>query len=311
MRTVLFYRHIRKFHGGHLKVWDYFNHVRASPYFTPRIGFSPKTRWDENNPWNGEREYVVEDPHETRPDVFFLAGRDWVMADQHPARDPGIPVINFLQHVRHVDPKSPRHEFIGRRAIRICVSEVVADAVREAGLAEGPVIAIPNSVDLNSLPVPGRRDQDIDLLIAALKQPERGRELEKRLLATGRQVVLLSRRLPRAEYLDLVLRARVTVFLPNESEGFYLPPLEGMAMGTLVICPEHHGERAVYRHGQNCLRPAYTGSDLAAAAEAALALDPSQAQAMRASARQTAESHSLEDERQAFHEILHNVDELW
>ncbi len=311
MRTVLFYRHFRKFHGGHLKVWDYFNHVRASARFTPLIGFSPKSWWNESNPWNGASEYVVEDPYETRPDVFFLAGRDWVMADQHPDRDPRIPVINFLQHVRHADPNSSRYEFLPRKAIRICDSEVVADAVRETGLTEGPVIVIPTAVDLDSLSAPGEKDQDIDVLIAALKKPELGQELERRLVENGRRVLLLSALLPQSEYLDLVRRARVTVFLPNESEGFYLPPLEGMAMGTLIVCPEHHGDHSVYVDGENCFRPAYAIPDLAAAAESALALDPSKVESMRANARRAAEAHGLGVERRAFHEILHNLGDLW
>jgi hypothetical protein len=44
MRTVLFYRRYRRFHGGHLKVWDYFSHVLASPEFTPRIEFSLRSK---------------------------------------------------------------------------------------------------------------------------------------------------------------------------------------------------------------------------------------------------------------------------
>jgi len=43
MRTVLFFRHFRKFRGGQQKVWDYFNHVLASSGFTPRIAFSPES----------------------------------------------------------------------------------------------------------------------------------------------------------------------------------------------------------------------------------------------------------------------------
>ena len=31
MKTVLFHREFLRFQGGHLKVWQYFNHVRSSP----------------------------------------------------------------------------------------------------------------------------------------------------------------------------------------------------------------------------------------------------------------------------------------
>ena len=105
--------------------------------------------------------------------------------------------------------------------------------------------------------------------------------------------------------------ARTTVFLPNEAEGFYVPPLEGMALGTLIVCPIHKGDNSIYFPGQNCFRPAYTLTELTRAAELALALPPDQAQQMRANARKTAEAHDLLLERQAFLDVLHNIDELW
>ena len=187
MRTVLFYRNFKKFHGGHLKIWEYFNHVLSSPDFTPRIGFSPKTRWDESNPWWEAREYVVDDWDAVRPDIFFVAGRDWARLDQHPRADDGIPVVNLLQHVRHADPEGNRYEFLSRRAVRLCVSEVVADAVRATGVAQGPVMAIPISIDLSELPFAPASGRDIDVLIAGLKQPDLARELAARLSEDGRR----------------------------------------------------------------------------------------------------------------------------
>jgi len=311
MRTVLFYRDFRKFHGGHLKVWDNFNHVRASPEFEPRIAFTDTSVWTDENPWLVARDYVVESAAEVRPDVFFVAGRDWLRMDEHPAAGDEVPVINFVQHVRHADPQSNRYEFLTRKAIRVCVSEVVADAVRATGIAEGPIFANPNSVDLEELSAVPGRERDIDVLVAGLKQPELGAELSERLHGGGRRIELLSELRPRSQYLNLIARARVTVFLPNEAEGFYLPPLEGMAVGTLVVCPEHDGEHAIYNPPHNCLRPAYAINDVAAAAEAALDLDAEAAESMVGAAHQTAEEHSLAAERRRFLDILHRVDELW
>ncbi len=312
MRTVLFYRKIRKFHGGHLKVWDYFSHVLASPEFTPRIEFSPRTNWDHTNPWWNARDYIVDSGRSVHPDVFFVAGRDWLMMDQHPdAGADDIPVVNLVQHVRHADPNSNRFEFLSRKAIRICVSEEVAQALRETGLTEGPLIVIPIGLDLEILPASDAAKHDIDVLIAALKQPDLGEELGRRLKKPGRRVEVLSNLLPRSEFLSRIKQARTTVFLPNEAEGFHLPPLEGMALGTLVVCPIHAGERSFYLPGHNCFRPNYTIAELAQAAESALALPPDQARQIRANARQTAEMHSLLRERQAFFDVLNNLDQLW
>ena len=39
-------------------------------------------------------------------------------------------------------------------------------------------------------------------------------------------------------------RGRLVVLLPLAEEGFYLPALEAMAMGCVVICPDCVGNRA-------------------------------------------------------------------
>jgi hypothetical protein len=311
MRTVLFCRGYRRFHGGHLKVWDYFNHVLASPSFTAKIEFSPRAHWDRTNPWWNAREHIVDSARSVHPDVFFVAGRDWLRMDRHPEAGADIPVVNLVQHVRHADPNGNRFEFLSRKAIRICVSEEVAQALRETGLTRGPLIVIPNGLDLESLPATNAATRDVDVLIIALKQPGLGEELERRLKHPGRRIDVLSERLFRPEFLSCIQGAQTTVFLPNKTEGFYLPALEGMALGTLVVCPDCIGNRSFCLPDYNSFRPNYTISELTRATESALALAPDQAQRIRENARQTAERHSLLRERQAFLEVLHNIDQLW
>ena len=310
-RKVLFYRDFRKFHGGHLKVWDYFNHTREAPGFEPVIGFSERTIWGEANPWAAVPDLVADDYDAVRPDLFFVAGRDWHRMDAHPTAGPDLPVINLVQSVRHADPEGTRFEFLGRPAIRICVSEVIAEAVRQTGLVAEPLFAIPNGIDVQHLEGGDPSEAEVDVLLAGLKQPERTRDLAGRLEREGLRVKAFTDLVPRGEFTEAIRRATVTVFLPLPTEGFYLPPLEGMALGTIVICPEHSGERSIYRHGENCFRPPYDDDALVAAVHEALALDEPARGRMRAAARLTAEEHSLDAERAAFGEVLAQVDELW
>ena len=310
-RTVLFYRNFRKFRGGHLKVWDYFNHVLAAAEFTPRIFFSPRSSWDDTNPWGSTRDYVVDSWSDVHPDVFFVAGRDWGMVDEHPDAGPDIPVINLIQHVRHADPNSTRFQFLTRKAIRICVSEEVRQALEGTGLTQGPLVVIPNGLDLEPLLATDGVEDDVEVLVVALKRPEIGEELETRLRRPDRRVEVLSGHLARPQFLERIRRARTTVFLPNETEGFYLPALEGMALGTLVVCPDCIGNRSFCLPGRNSFRPDYGTDELVRATEEALALSPEQANRMRADARRTAEAHSLLREREAFLDLLRNVDALW
>ncbi|MDQ3695838.1 MAG: glycosyltransferase family 1 protein [Chloroflexota bacterium] len=311
MRTVLFHANLRNFRGAHLKLWDYFNHVLAAPGFTPRISFTAKTRWDASNPWLNARDYVVDNPNTVDVGLFFLGGRRWEQAERHPNWGPGTPVISFVQHVHHADPANERFPYLSRPAVRICVAEEVGTALRATGVVRGPVIVIPNGIDLGDVIPPTAVEPEVDVLIAALKRPEIGVRLRQRLEREGRRVRLLTERLHRSEYLRRLQHARVTVFLPNDTEGFYLPALEGLAAGTLVVCPDCIGNRGFCRPDSTAFVPSFALDDLVAATESALALPDEEAGRIRANALITAEEYSVERERAAFHNVLANIDRLW
>lgn len=310
MRTVLFFRRYRSFHGGHLKVWDYFTHVLATPGFDARIGFDARSTWDAGNPWRAAPRYVVDAWRDVRPDLFFVAGRDWQLLDRHPDADRGLPVLNLIQHVRHAEEDHPKTQFLSRRAIRICVADEVADALHATGRVEGPVVVIPNGIDVGDASV-AEEPREVDLLIAGLKQPALAATLAQRLAAPGRRLDVLTEPLPRPDFLARLGRARTTVFLPNETEGFYLPALEGLALGTLVVCPDCVGNRSYLQTGGNGFRPAYRADAIVEAAGAALALTGADRDRLLAGARETARGYGLERERAAFQTLLGRLHELW
>ena len=88
-KVVLFYRDFRRFSGGNLKIWDYFNHVAHSPQHVPRIWFSKETVWDESNPWLRERSFVVESDTQPSADILFLGGNRRPLLISYPARRSG------------------------------------------------------------------------------------------------------------------------------------------------------------------------------------------------------------------------------
>jgi glycosyltransferase involved in cell wall biosynthesis len=96
-----------------------------------------------------------------------------------------------------------------------------------------------------------------------------------------------------------------------EQEGFFLPALEAMALGSIVVCPDVGGNRTFCRDGINCFLPQYEEGAIAAAASQALHLPQKQAEEMIRNGLQTAREHSLESERKAYHQILENIDTLW
>jgi hypothetical protein len=308
-KRVLFVRRFRGLTGGHVKVRDYFGHVGASGTHDARIWFTRDSSWAEGNPWHDATDRVVASPGDARPDVMFLAGLDWTLVNGCVGRD--VPVVNLVQHVRHADPHDPRRPFLARRAVRICVSAEVAEAI-SAVRPRGPVIAIPNGLDLAGLPGPRTpAERDTDVLVAGAKQPDLARRIAERLRAPGRRVVLLDGRVPRSLFLAWLARTRVAVLLPNPREGFYLPALESMALGAATVVPDCVGNRGYCLDGVSALVPAATEEALSGAAERALRMDAEENARLAAGARAIVAEHSAERERRAFLDVLADLDNLW
>ena len=310
MRLVLFHRKYRRFHGGHLKVWHYFNHVLAAPGFDARVHFDISSAWDESNPWIETPDRVIDSVDGLNPDVLFVAGRDWQRLDEYGLLDRGIPILNFIQHVRHAADWSVQSDYLERKAIRLCVSQEVADAVEAAGSC-GPTVVIPNGVDVPIVDAELPDLRPVDLLIAGLKQPGLAARAAERLAEPGRSIKVLTEHVSRDEFLDLMRGARVTLFLPNEEEGFYLPALEGMALGTIVVCPDCVGNRSFCLPGVNAFRPTFRFDALMLDADRALTLEASAAETLRRGGVETARNHSLDAERTRFHHVLADLDALW
>jgi hypothetical protein len=278
------------------------------------VRFTEDSTWDATNPWNAAREHVLGGDEEVDFDVLFLSGIDWRGMIPIEERDEyRRPIINLVQHVWHACPNDPlnRHRFLPHKAIRICVSPQIATAITRTGRVRGPVFTIPDGLDLGAVTeMAGAPARDIDLLVAANKRPELGRSVAARLRGEGRTVELVDERIPRPELVRLMGRARVSVLVPNPKEGFYLPALEGMAVGTVVVCPDCIGNRSFCLPGENCFRPEYDEDRIVEAAAAALREEPGLDE-LRARALATARAHDIADERSAFLEILDRVDQLW
>ena len=309
-KLVLFHRNFTGFTGGHLKVWHYFSHVLSSPAHDARIAFTTESKWDNTNPWFPvARQQAPWEPH--KADILFLAGLDWRGLPEEDRPDFPKPIINLIQHPRHADKDSELRGFLRNRAIRICVSEEVAADIQATGEVNGPVLTIPNGIDLSASAQKPFEERTIDLLICGMKAPELARKLARSIKAPKRKVQCLTEQMPRSEYLARISDARVAVFLPRPVEGFYLPALEGMACGAVVVCPDCEGNRGFCIDGTNCFRPPQDEEEIRAATLRALALSEMEQDEMQEHARKTVQQHSLESERASFLNILERVDELW
>jgi hypothetical protein len=304
VRDLWFRRDFLGYSGGHGKVFDYFMHARAHPAVRPRIHFT-EASIATGNPWLA---HGVETEPCWNPSVapaLFLGGMDWAAV---PHDDPARPVINLVQHVRHADPAQPLRAFLRRRAIRICVSAPVADAIRSTGEVDGPVFVIDAGLELPAFAAPAARPRR-SVFIAAAKQPALGQALAERLRADGREVDLCIEWTGRAEFIARLAAAERAVMLPFATEGFFLPGLEAMALGCAAVVPDCVGNRAYLEPGGNALSPRLELEALVAAVD--LLDDDALRLRVAAAGVATASRFTLDAERRAFHAILDRLDALW
>lgn len=303
MKRVLFHRQFHGYSGGHGKIWDYVGHVDAHPGFQAATFLTPDST-PSGNPWAAPGVRLVPSWRPREHDLLFLGGLDWLAG----TGDPRQPVLNLVQGLRHADADDARRAFLARPAIRICVSQAIADALQATGEVNGPVHVIPAGL---ALPAPAPRPPAgaVRVVIAGSKAPGLAAEVAAGLAGGPLQVDCLPDALTRAEFLQRLSRADIAVLLPHAREGFFLPGLEAMALGTAVVMPDAGGNREYAQAGHNALMPA---RDPAAIVAAVLSLADAEARQARVSAgHATAAQFTLGRERSAFHAILDRLDQEW
>jgi len=305
---VLFHRDFLGYTGGHQKVADYFSHLQKSAGYKVNIAFSARTVWDASNPWFPKSQQAVVPFSPAAADALFLAGLDW-KEYLRLGVDPNKPVVNLIQHVRHGDPSQNVYPFLKQKAVRICVSQQVADAI--AGKANGPVHVIANAHEVPNIV----SLKTIELLVVGGKRSALARQLGRVFQAEipAADLCVLDQFVSREALLAKMAAARVVLLLPNETEGFYLPALEVMQLADVTVVPDCVGNRDFCQDGVNCLRPEYTFEALLLATRQALTLlgDKEVCVAMRRRAQQTVAQHSLASERAQFLKIMDNLDQVW
>lgn len=308
MRRMLFHRDYHGYTGGHGKIRDYLDHVQAHPGWSAAVYLSPSSDRAAGNPF-------LDAPGLTglwtpqAADALLLGGMDWTALPPASA-SPDQPIVNLVQHVRHADPALPLRGFLSRRAIRVCVSTAVADAIAATGEVNGPIRVIPAAVDGAMLAALGGRTSGDGVFIDAVKQPRLGAAIAVELARFGVQADLHAARLPRADYLGAMAAAAVVVALPDPLEGFYLPGLEALALGRALVQYDCVGSRDYLRDGDNALVPT---REVSAIAGAALRLHADAALRTRlcAAGRATAARFDLAGERAGVHDLLDGLDDLW
>lgn len=320
-RTVWFHRQYARLTGGHVKHAHYYEHVARLPGHARRIVFGGKPANDRlahelATLWPTASNERVEVWHPGGRDILFLAGTDWRYFTQAGLHGSAIPRINLIQHVRHAHAGSELHGYLEQRAVRICVSEEVAQAIHATGRVNGPVFAIPNGTECRASQIDCRGAVGFDerpetVVIVGYKRRDLAAALSRLLDEAEIPHLTLDSLINRDAFLGLLERTRVAVCLPRSEEGFYLPALEAMAAGCTVVTLDCVGNRGFCRHEHNCLVAEDDPESLARATMKAVGVAVSDRHRLHTNAAETVRAHSLEAERQRFHALLLDIDRIW
>ena len=321
-RTVWFYREYKGLFGGHVKHSHYFDHVPRMPGFAPRITFGGEPSNESHvrerrRLWPTGENGAATRWEPGRRDVLFLAGVDWRYLTESGLEALANPRINLVQHVRHAHEGTELYHYLAQKAVRICVSQEVADAISATGRTNGPVLTIPNGIDRTPFGPIGEdspaayETRRWSITIVGYKRPDLARALSRRLDEERIAHLLLTEFLDRRRFLDRLAESRIAVCLSRAEEGFYLPALEAMAAGCIVVTLDCIGNRGFCHHDENCLIAGHGVESLLSATKRALDLSAPECERLLQRARDTAAEHSLEAERARFHAILGDIDRLW
>ena len=311
-KSILFYRRFDRYSGGQQKVFDYFCHAYAHLAVEPSIFWADGSLDMRSTIWADHAQALSPEYYPESADAAFVAGLDWQAYLPARSRTAGQPVVNLIQHVRHADPSSDVYPFLSERAVRICVSAEVEQAILGTGRVNGPTFAIPNGIDTAAITGFRQPKQPGSVYVLGNKQPQLATELSSALVQQGLKVTCHAEHTLRDRVLRAMAQAEVCVLLPHRTEGFYLPALESMALDCLVIVPDCVGNRGFCQDGVTCLMPALSlASLLIAVGEARELLALGTANTMIERAHKRVEQHSLSRERSLFYDVLENLDAIW
>jgi hypothetical protein len=316
--------------GGVVKIFDYVGHARA-------LGYAVNV-WSEE-PFDPERPLfampsfaaLLDDPEVSftmrpgftvGPDDLVMVSlpRNLNLAEKRLA--PGMSperIVHIIQNTRHVNTAWLRGEgtrVLTRPGARISISQIVADTIEPwldpRGLHRvinlGHDAAYFRKERSGGLRGEGPQGQ-VKVAHTAWKS-DIGDRVEHALESDGRFTFRAIRGTASwPELRELYHWADVFLCAPGPQEGMYLPGLEAMAAGAVVVTPDVEGNMAYCRPGHNCVLVGYDRVQEYADALRRLAEAPdTEIDSLRSSGHAMTAEFSLDAERRAFAAFL---DELW
>ncbi len=309
--------------GGVVKIFDYVNHASAlglEPViccpepFKEDLPLFRIPRFSGISPEAGFRfvdlEKVSVGPHDlafvswpTHYEILEPRLSRWTHHEQ---------VICIVQNVRWANPTFTNGyamRLLSRPMARIMTNDVVLEAVRpylnETSMTE--VIDLGHDTAFFARERTAGLAQPIRVAHTAWKS-DVGDRVAARIRGPAFEFRAIRDPVGWEELRELYHWADVFLAAPLVEEGFYLPGLEAMAAGAIVLSPDVGGNRAYCEFGENCLRVDF--DDPSSYVEVLFSLrktDPARIDRMRKRGYETTARHTLSSEEQHFGAFLERL----
>jgi hypothetical protein len=317
--------------GGVVKVFDYINHALSLGYepviacpesYEPGLPLFEIPRFSGISPENGVRftalNKVAVGPHDlaflswpTHYEVLEPRLSRWTRHEQ---------VIFIVQNVRWANPSFTGGyalRLLSRPMARIMTNDVVLEAVKPylnpSSMSE--VILLGNESSFFAKERRGGLGNPVRVGYTTWKSGV-GDEVA-RMLADDPRFEFRAIRDPVGwrELRELYHWSDVFLATPLVEEGFYMPGLEAMAAGAVVISSDAGGNRAYCRFGENCIEVGFEDAGGYVKALKSLREGPAEeVERLRRGGYATVGLHTLEHERERFGEFMnrltHRLDHL-
>ncbi len=310
--------------GGVVKVFDYVNYALSLGYepviacpesYKPGLPLFGISRFSNISPEKGIRFTDLEKVSVGHHDLAFLS---W--PTHYEILEPRISrwarheqVIFIVQNVRWANPAFAGGyavRLLSRPMARIMTNDVVLEAVKPYlnPSSMSQVIRLGHDSGYFAKERAGGFDYPIKVGYTTWKSNVGDRVAEVLASDSGFEFKAIREPVGWDELRKFYHWADVFLATPLVEEGFYLPGLEAMAAGTVVVTSDAGGNRAYCRFGENCLQVDFEdASSYADALRALKSYNLDEVNRLRRNGYETVKLHTLAYERERFGEFINRL----
>lgn len=316
MKTVLFYQHFGKknvVRGAHHKTFDFFQHIKGFADYKPVIYFDETSIWEPNIPWfHCFDKMPTLNERVDEPDILFLnSGKDWIKYKEHRSIPETMPIVSPVNNFRAVNPSHKSFEFLTRKAVRLCPSQELYQAVNEHPLTNGETIYLPNGVGITQEALAIKHQKTTDILIVGNKNPELARKIYAQIKGMNQRIDVIDGWISKELFQEKLASSKISIHCPKVVEEHYIPGVEAMMLDSLVIIPDCVGNRSYSIHEKTCVVTPYNLEGMLNALESVLNMDKTMHSTVIENALKASQVFQIQHEKEALFNILNSTAKMW